>query len=161
MSSVQSVQLVPCERSFGHHLFVSQPRQRMHFSLTSSSNSYMNTICGELKMNIYYALSAAFCLLSIEHISGYYSYRVVVNSLCRSVCYSVCLSVCRSVWKEYCGKTTNWIRMTFGIVSGVDRGMGALDWADNRRNGKGHFMGKFWASHCNQRGRQRALPQSL
>jgi len=26
----------------------------------------------------------------------------------------------------YCGKTADWIRMPFGVVSGVDRGMGVL-----------------------------------
>ena len=29
--------------------------------------------------------------------------------------------------KVYCGKTTDWIRMQFGMVSGVGQGMGVLD----------------------------------
>jgi len=40
---------------------------------------------------------------------------------------SVGRSVGRSVRKVYCGKTVEWIRVSFGVVSGVDRGMGVLD----------------------------------
>ena len=35
----------------------------------------------------------------------------------------VSLSVC----KVYCGKTTDWIRIVFAVVSGIGRGMGTLD----------------------------------
>ena len=42
-----------------------------------------------------------------------------------------CLSVCLSI--VYCGKTAEWIRMPFGIVSGVGRGMGVLDGSGDRR----------------------------
>jgi len=31
------------------------------------------------------------------------------------------------VRKVYCGKTADWIWMTFGMVSGVGQGMGVLD----------------------------------
>jgi len=41
--------------------------------------------------------------------------------------WPVGLSVCLSVWKVYCGKTADWIRMPFGMVSGVGRGLGVLD----------------------------------
>ena len=37
------------------------------------------------------------------------------------------LCVCVSVRKVYCGKTAERIRMPFGMVSGVGRGMGVLD----------------------------------
>jgi len=37
------------------------------------------------------------------------------------------LSVCVCVRKVYCGKTADWIRMPFGVVRGVGRGMGVLD----------------------------------
>ena len=37
------------------------------------------------------------------------------------------LAICLSDRKEYCGKTVEWIRMPFGMVSGVGRGMGVLD----------------------------------
>ena len=40
---------------------------------------------------------------------------------------SVGLCVCVSVRKVYCGKTADWIRMPFGMVNGVGRGMGVLD----------------------------------
>jgi len=39
----------------------------------------------------------------------------------------------------YCGKTADSIRMPFGMVSGVGRGMGVLDGGSNRRRGKGSF----------------------
>jgi len=42
--------------------------------------------------------------------------------MCRSVCVRLC--VCQKV---YCGKTAEWIRMLFGMVSGVSRMMGVLD----------------------------------
>ena len=32
-----------------------------------------------------------------------------------------------SVRKGYCGKTADWIRMPFGMLSGVLRGMAVLD----------------------------------
>ena len=32
---------------------------------------------------------------------------------------SVGLSVCLLVWKVYCGKMAEWIRILFGMVSGV------------------------------------------
>jgi len=36
--------------------------------------------------------------------------------------------LCVSVRKVYCGKTADWIRMPFGVVSdGVGLGMGVLD----------------------------------
>jgi len=33
----------------------------------------------------------------------------------------------------YCGKTADWIRVPFGVVSGVGRGRGVLDGDDDRR----------------------------
>jgi len=62
------------------------------------------------------------------------------------------LSVGLSVHKVYCGKTAEWIRMPFRVVSGVGRGMGVLDGGGDRRKGKGSFGGEFGASHCNQWG---------
>jgi len=49
---------------------------------------------------------------------------------CRLDHLSVCLSVC--VWKVYCGKTADWIRMPFRVVSGVRLGMGVLDFDGDR-----------------------------
>jgi len=43
------------------------------------------------------------------------------------------LSVCVCVRKVYCGKTADWIRMPFEVVSGVGHGMGVLDGGGNRR----------------------------
>jgi len=42
-----------------------------------------------------------------------------------SVC--VCMCVGLSVQKVYCDKTADWIRVPFGMVSGIGRGMGVLD----------------------------------
>jgi len=60
---------------------------------------------------------------------------------------SVGLSVCLKV---YCGKTVEWIRMLFGMESGVGQGMRALDrWGGYRRM-EGAILGvEFGASHCN------------
>jgi len=54
----------------------------------------------------------------------------------------------------YCGKTAEWIRMPFGIVSGVSRMMGVscIRWGGDRRRGRGSFGSEFGASHCNQWG---------
>jgi len=46
---------------------------------------------------------------------------------------SVSLSVCLSVRKVYCGKTADWIRMPFGVVSEFGRGMRVLDGGGDRR----------------------------
>jgi len=35
--------------------------------------------------------------------------------------------------KVYCGKTADWIRISFGVVSGVGRGMGVLNGGGCRR----------------------------
>jgi len=69
------------------------------------------------------------------------------------------MSVCRSVRKVYCGKTADWIRMPFGMGSGVGRGMGVLDGGNNRRRGRGRFGGEFGASHCNYRRLRRGCSQ--
>jgi len=68
-----------------------------------------------------------------------------------SVCVSVCLSVGRSVRKVYCGKTAEWIRVPFGVVSGVGRERGVLDGSGDLE-GEGTVLGEFGASHCNQWG---------
>ena len=46
------------------------------------------------------------------------------------------LSVCQLVRKVYCGKMADWIRMPFGVVSGVGRRMGVLDGSGYRRRGR-------------------------
>jgi len=49
------------------------------------------------------------------------------------------LSVGLSVRKVYCGKTADRIRMPFGVLSGVGRGMGVLDGSGDRRRRRGSF----------------------
>ena len=39
----------------------------------------------------------------------------------------MCVSVRQSVQKVFCDKMAKWIRMPFGMMSGVSRGMGVLD----------------------------------
>jgi len=53
-------------------------------------------------------------------------------------------SVSLPVWKVYCGKMAEWIRMPFGMVSGVSRGMCVLDgwWWSSK--GKWQFCGWIW-----------------
>jgi len=48
---------------------------------------------------------------------------------------SVCRLVGQSVWLDgvYCAKTAHWIWMAFGVMSGVDRGMGVVDGSGDRR----------------------------
>jgi len=41
--------------------------------------------------------------------------------------------VCVCVCKVYCGKMADWIRMPFGVVRGVGRRMGVLDFGGDRR----------------------------
>ena len=48
-------------------------------------------------------------------------------------------SVCACVHKVSCGETADWIRMPFGVVSGVGLGMGVLDFGGDRRRERGSF----------------------
>ena len=47
-------------------------------------------------------------------------------------------------------KTDDLIRMPFGVVSGVSRGMGVLDGGGDCQRGRGSLWGEFEVSHCNQ-----------
>jgi len=40
-----------------------------------------------------------------------------------------------------CGKTADWIRMPFGVVSGVGLGMGVLDFGGDHQRGMGGLRG--------------------
>jgi len=65
--------------------------------------------------------------------------------VCPSVRLSVWLSVCLSVGRSgivYSGKTADWIRMPFRVMSGVGRGMGVLDGDGDRRRERDSFEGK-------------------
>jgi len=41
----------------------------------------------------------------------------------------------------YCGKTADWIRMPFGVVSGIGLGMDVLDFGGDRPRGRGSLGG--------------------
>jgi len=43
----------------------------------------------------------------------------------------------------YCDKTADWIWMSFGVVSGVGRGMDVLDGGEDLRRGMGSFEGEW------------------
>ena len=66
----------------------------------------------------YFIVSASLSINRVEREDSWY-----VSRLDRR-------SVCRSVRKVYCGKTAEWIRVPFGVVSGVSRGMGVLEGVD-------------------------------
>jgi len=54
--------------------------------------------------------------------------------------------VCLSVRKVYCGKMADWIRIPFGVVSGVGRGIGVLDGVQvpQGKGGVGHFVNRHF-----------------
>ena len=41
----------------------------------------------------------------------------------------------------YCGKTADWIRMPFGVVSGIGLDMDVLDFGGDRPRGRGSLGG--------------------
>jgi len=82
-------------------------------------------------------VTARYSLSAIEY-STRCSNKIISASLCISTASvsahltdlspspSVCVRLC-VCGKVYCGKTAEWIRMPFGMVSGVSRMMGVLD----------------------------------
>ena len=50
--------------------------------------------------------------------------RLMSRNIRRDICVCDC--------KVYCGKTADWIRMPFWVVSGVGLGMGVLDFGGDR-----------------------------
>jgi len=75
----------------------------------------------------------------------------VFLQVCRLSHLSISLS-CLCVRKVYCGKTTNWIRMPFGVVSRVSQGRGVLDGSGDCRRRRVSFGGKCGTSYWNQWG---------
>jgi len=57
---------------------------------------------------------------------------VSANGVELSLSPPVGLSVGLTVLKVYCGKMADWIRMSFGMVSGVSRGINVLDGGGDR-----------------------------
>jgi len=57
-------------------------------------------------------------------------------------------SVCLCIWKVYCGKMADSVRMPFGMVSRVCRGMCVLGGGDDRQRRRGNFGNEFAASYC-------------
>ena len=74
--------------------------------------------------------------------------RVLVQT-CRQSHVWVCRSVGLSVRRLYCGKTADWIWMSFRVVIAVGRRMGVLVGVEIVER-KGTFGGKCGAFHCNQ-----------
>ena len=73
-----------------------------------------------------------------------YSRQTFPRTFCRSVRASVC--------PVHCGKTADWIRMTFDIIDRTGPGMRQVLGFGNRSTGRGTFGGVFGARHCNQWG---------
>ena len=72
------------------------------------------TVCsGQLKL---FSIISALLSISIVSISAN---GVDLSFIHLSICQLVGWSVCLYVWKVYCGKMADWIRMPFGMVSGV------------------------------------------
>ena len=44
-----------------------------------------------------------------------------------------------------CGKTADWMRMPFGVVSGIGFGMGVFDFGVDSRRGRGSLGDEFTA----------------
>jgi len=74
---------------------------------------------------------AKFQSLIIASLSISISSGALMSRTCRLVHMCVC------VWKVYCGKTADWIRMPFGLVSGIGLGMDILDFGGDSRRGRG------------------------
>jgi len=72
--------------------------------------------------------------LSISIASGALMLRTFAWPICRSAHVSS-------------GNMADWIRMPFGVVSGVGLGMGVLDFCGDRRREEA-VGGEFAASHC-------------
>jgi len=60
---------------------------------------------------------------------------IASGALMLRICRLDHLCVCAQ--KVYYGKTAHWIRMPFGVMSGVGLGMGILDGDGNCRRGRG------------------------
>ena len=52
----------------------------------------------------------------------------------------------------YCDKTADWIRMPFGVVSGIRLGMDVLNFGGDRPRERGRLGDEFAESHYNQWG---------
>ena len=63
--------------------------------------------------------------------------------------YSVRTYVRASVCPVHCGKTTDWIRMPFGIIGRTGPGMRQVVGFGDRSTRRGTFGGEFGARHCN------------
>jgi len=72
------------------------------------------------------------CIISASLTIRIAEQSAIVTDLSSHVCLSA---------RMYCGETADWIRMLFGVVSGVGLGRGALDFGGDRRRGRVSFWG--------------------
>jgi len=87
---------------------------------------YVVTVHGTLSNILCHVLSVSYCIISASlAIKAEQSAYLIVH-----VVSPICLSA-----HVNCGKTADWIRMPFGVVSGVGLGMGVLDFGGDRRRG--------------------------
>jgi len=95
--------------------------QRLELSSGETAEITLEGVCDT------YVSSFHFVMLNFIIVSHVAFYQVSISGLCDGTCQLVCLSVDLSVHKAYCGKTTEWIWMPFGMMSGVGQVMGVLN----------------------------------
>jgi len=140
--------------------YATQPEQQVHTeqiqmtTVPQTSKPPELFIPAPLVAGYCFHLRLYVCLLAgYGTVEGEFSVFSRVAAICYGTfAWTICVSVCLCVCKVYCGKTADWIRMPFRVVSEVGRGMCVLDRVGDRRR-EGQFWGnEFGASHCNQWG---------
>jgi len=111
------------------------------FLQTGCPSCHPTNYCAHCKLDYYLRIALYIVSVSANGVDLSPSPSV---SLC--VCVSVGLSVSLSVQKVHCGKTSDLIRTPFGMVSGVDQGMGILDGGGDRRR-EGVVLGVWHPLH--------------
>ena len=90
------------------------------FYVVTDHETLSNILC--------HVLSVSYCIISASlAIKAEQSAYLIVH-----VVSPICLSA-----HVNCGKTADWIRMPFGVVSGVQLDMGVLDFGGDRQRGRG------------------------
>jgi len=125
------------QTQYGHH----SSKLLQAVAIRSGPDTTHTTHTADIVLSVDIHATARYSLSAIEYSTGC-SNKIISASLCIStasvsayltdlspspsvgLCVCVRLCVCRKV---YCGKMAEWIRMPFGMVSGVSRMMGVLN----------------------------------
>ena len=102
-------------------------------------------IKGWLSWSSHYVLFASNFAKCWLIFSASLSNSIASGALMLQTCRLAHLCVCLLVCKVYCDKTADWIRMSFGMVSGVGQGIRVLDWrwwSSKRRGSYGVNLGR-------------------